>query len=365
MDKPIIKRISMIAAIIIVIGLIFLADLVNSTIPKDDPTHEDIYYHFLEGERLVNGINPYERILGGDTRTNQKYPTYFPLFYEIAFLSQKMGLSNFESWIHLFQKFFIWFEYLIALLLFAVMAAKNFEWGGVIAAGFWLFNRWTLYIITSINFDFIPILFMLLGFVLFPRRKWLAMVFFSISLALKQIGIFVAPLFVIWTFIAEDNFVKGIKQAVKCGFVIASVPFISSIPFLFWSLTGFIQSIAFSAARLADTHINLKADSVDFMMGWVGLPARIPMLILLLAIYWMAAKGIGKRYLPAVLIFIIFISFNAVLYNQYFTWLIALIPLLILDYVKVPDNYSLKLLLPHHLIRKNSGMKFGEISPML
>ncbi len=321
----------------------------NSTIPLNDPSKEDIYQSFLEGERLVNGINPYARILDGDMRINQKYPTYFPLFYEISFLSQKVGLVSFESWIDFWKAVFKGFDYLIALFLFTILAAKNLEWGGVVAAGFWLFNRWTLYIITTANFDFIPIFFMLAALALFQRHKWPALFLFSISLALKQIGIFIAPLFVIWVFLAEENHLRGIKQAALSIIVIASVPFVSSLPFIFWNLDGFVRSIAFSATRLADTHTNLMVDSVDALLGWQGLPARIPMGILMLAIYWMAAKGIGKRYLPAVLVFVVFFSFNAVLYNQYLAWLIALVPLLIVDYVDAPENLSF---LPHHPIRK-------------
>ena len=301
---------------------------------------EDIHDAFLEGERLVNGINPYARILGGDMRNNQKYPTYFPLFYEISYLSQKLGLNTFEKWINFHLRIFYWFDYLIALFLYIVLATKNFEWGGVFAAGFWLFNRWTLYTVTTSNFDFIPIFFMLLAFVLFPRHKWLGLFLFSLSLALKQIGIFLAPLFLIWIFIDEHQTLNGIKQAIKGGLVIFSVPFIASLPFIFWSLEGFVKSIAFSATRFADTHSNLKVDSIDSLIGWQGLPARIPMLLLLLAIYWMTARGIGKRYLPAVLIFAVFISFNSVLFNQYFTWMIVFIPLLIVDYLNGTNHLS-------------------------
>lgn len=343
------KRISIICSLIAVISLIFLARPVNSTIPLNDPAKEDIHEAFLEGERLVNGINPYARILDGDMRINQKYPTYFPLFYEMSFLSQKVGLVSFESWIDFWKAVFKGFDYLIALLLYAALAVKNLEWGGVIAAGFWLFNRWTLYIITTANFDFIPIFFMLAALVLFQRQKWLALLLFSLSLALKQIGFFIAPLFVIWMFLAEENHMTGIKKAGLSVIAIASVPLVSSLPFLFWNIEGFMRSIAFSVTRLADTHTNLMVDSVDALLGWQGLPARIPMLILMLAIYWMAAKGIGKRYLLPVLVFIVFLSFNAVLYNQYLTWLIALVPLLIVDYVDAPENFSFW---PHLPLRK-------------
>ncbi|MGC9359398.1 MAG: hypothetical protein ACP5G7_03360 [Anaerolineae bacterium] len=46
-----------------------------------DTQGEDIYYAYIEGQRLVAGENPYERILQGGMLTNDKYATYLPLFY--------------------------------------------------------------------------------------------------------------------------------------------------------------------------------------------------------------------------------------------------------------------------------------------
>jgi hypothetical protein len=305
-------------------------------IPKSDPVQEDIYTAFLEGQRILNGIDPYARILDGDMRINQKYPTYFPLFYEASYLTQKLGLVDFDGWLGFWTKIYKGFYFLIALLLFAALAAKKMWWQGAAAAGFWLFNRWTLYIITTSNFDFLPIFFMLAAFILYPKNKWLAMFLLSISLALKQIGIFIAPLFVIWVYLGENDQRKGLKQALLGGAVIASVPLISSIPFLAWHLEGFIRSIAFSATRFPDTHSNLQVNSLDALMGWQGLAARIPMLLLLLAVYWFTYRGGSRRYLQGVIIFVIFISFNAVLFNQYFAWLISLVPLLIADMLTGP-----------------------------
>src|SRR5512144_1735101 len=98
------KRISLLTSILAVVVLILLSRPVNSPIPKTDPNNEDIHYSFLEGERLVNRQNPYTRIIGSDIRTNQKYPTYFPLFYEVSYFSQNLGLSSFESWLSFFLK---------------------------------------------------------------------------------------------------------------------------------------------------------------------------------------------------------------------------------------------------------------------
>jgi hypothetical protein len=326
------NKISFALSCLVVISMVFLARSWVSVIPKSDPVQEDIYNVFLEGQRILTGVNPYARILEGNMRINQKYPTYFPLYYEASYLTQKLGFTDFDSWLRVWLKIYKGFYFLVALLLYAALAAKRKWWQGTAAAGFWLFNRWTLYVITTSNFDFLPIFFMLAAFILYPKQKWLAVFLLSVSLGLKQIAIFVAPLFVVWVYLEEKNHWKGIKQALMAAVVIASVPLISSIPFLAWNLEGFVRSIAFSATRFPGTHTNLAVNSLDALLGWEGLAARIPMGLLLLAVYWFAYWDAAKRrYLQGVFIFVIFVSFNAVLFNQYFTWLISLVPLLVGD----------------------------------
>src|SRR5438093_13359331 len=59
----------------------------------------DTYYSWVEGRRILNGKNPYERILHGNMQENQKYATYFPLFYEASVLAQVVGFRHYQVWI--------------------------------------------------------------------------------------------------------------------------------------------------------------------------------------------------------------------------------------------------------------------------
>ena len=66
--------------IFVFLGLSWLLINVTSRFYQHDDKNEDVYYIYLEGKRIIDGENPYERILEGDMRINKKYPTYFPLF---------------------------------------------------------------------------------------------------------------------------------------------------------------------------------------------------------------------------------------------------------------------------------------------
>ena len=218
------------------------------------------------------------------------------------------------------------------------------EWAGILAAVFWLFNRWTLKTVASNNMDFIPIFFMLAGLVFFPRKKWFSLLLFSISLAFKQFAIFIAPLFLIWLYTSTADPRARWHQILSGTALIASVPFFTSLPFLLWNAEGMFKSIVFSATRAAETHF--AAPSLDTLIGWQGLPARIPMLILILLVYWLAYSGIGKKYTLAFLVIAIFINFNGVLYEGYMTRFFSLLPLLLADYftgsfgLSLPNPFS-------------------------
>jgi hypothetical protein len=334
------RKTSIIASGLVLAVIIFFAKQVNSSVPMLRLDKQDVYYSYLEGQRINNGTNPYGRILGSDMlNNNKKYATYFPLFYELSALSQRFGLESYDSWIEVWGKIFRLFDLAIALLLFFALAEQKMEWIGVFAAVVWLFNRWTLKTVANNNLDFIPIFFMLAALVFFPRRKNLSLLLFGISLAFKQIAIFIAPLFLVWLYISTTEPRMRLRQVLTGTAWIASVPFFTSLPFLLWNTEGLFKSIIFSATRTAETHF--EAPSMDVFIGLQGLPARLPMLFLMFFVYWLAYRGIGKKYTLAFLVFAIFVNFNNVLYEGYMTWLFALLPMLLVDHI--PGSFNLSI----------------------
>jgi hypothetical protein len=330
------RRVSLITSFLIVVLLILLAREVNFLIPEPALENQDIYFSYVEGKRLREEKNPYARILEGDMRENQKYATYFPVFYELSYISQKLGLQSYLKWIAFWKIVFVLFEFGIALLLYAALARRNLEWIGVFAAAFWLFNRWTLKVVEMSNLDFIPIFLLVLSLELFPSKRWTSLFLFSLSLGFKQIAIFLAPLYLIWVFRQAGS--DKLKQTLKAALVIASVPFVSALPFLFWNAEGFIKSILFSATRFASNQFEIP--SLDVITGWEGLAARLPMMALMLMIYVFAFMGKGRKYVAALLIMSVFLDFNSVLYSQYPAWLVPLVPLIFLDFddsVNLPE----------------------------
>jgi hypothetical protein len=326
------RRISLATSFMAVLLLVYFAREVNLLIPQPPLEGQDIYYSYVEGKRLTQGKNPYARILDGDMRENQKYATYFPVFYELSYLSQELGLHSYLRWIGFWRIVFMAFELLVAVLLYILLARERLEWPGVFAAAFWLFNRWTLKVVEMENLDFIPIFLLILSLALFSRYKWWSLFLFSLSLGFKQIAIFLIPLYLIWVW--REAAKNKLTATLLAGLVIASVPLISGLPFLFWNARGFILSVLFSATRLASDQFGLP--SLDVIAGWEGPLARLGMLGLVGLAYIFAFRGYGGRYFVVFVIMSIFVDFNSVLYSQYPSWVVPFIPLI---FIELRDGY--------------------------
>ena len=304
----------------------FVALRINMRFWGLDTRGSDTYYSWVEGQRILDGINPYERILHGNMRENRKYATYFPLFYEASALIQRFGYRKYEAWISFYRYVFLACNLAIGFALFTLTYSKRTWAFSLLAVLFWYFSRWTLTASKIVALDFIPILFLVVSLGTFDRHRKTSLLLLSFSLAVKQIAIFIVPLYLIW----EYQQSRSLKKVMIAGLWIVSVPFIASTPFLIWNAEGFIKSIAFSVTRDATNSYNWETvDIVANLNGWIG---RIPILVLLLGTYFASWQKTIGRYAAAMLIMAIFISFNPVLYVQYFAWLIALIPLAVSEW---------------------------------
>lgn len=323
-------------AVITIYAYVWVMDLWDN-----DAEQEDIYYIWLEGKRILEGDNPYERILAGNMRDNDKYATYFPLFYLLSAGMQFIGFRDFSDWLEVWRVIFLIFNLAIAALIFQQIHRHQGLVLALFAALFWLFNRWTLHVTYIAQIEFITIFFLLLSLVILPKHKYTACILFSVSLAIKQIAVFLLPLYLIWIWQLSDRY--KLRQTLTALLIIVSIPVITSIPFLLWHSEGYIKSILFSATRESSTHFGVQ--SLDALIDnefteFVGIRAKIPMLFLIFLIY-ISSFNIGV-YTGVFLVMLTFIDFNSVIFRQYICWTIPFALLLVCDY-KIRDLISHKL----------------------
>ncbi len=316
-------------ALLLLLVILLAGAAVNVGTWSSETKGEDIYYAWVEGGRILNGENPYARVLAGNMSDNDKYATYFPVFYELSALTQWAGLADYQPWIAFWRVLFLAFNLAIGALLFFLLYPRGQLLAAVFAAAFWLFNRWTLHVTQVAHLDFIPIFLLVASLGLFRKHRWASLFLFSLSLGVKQIGVFLAPLYLIWTW--QDVEVKGdrLKHTLLAALVIASVPIVASLPFLVWNAEGLVKSVLFSATRNPADHFNVA--SLDGLMGWLGWPGRLPMFALLLLSYALAWRRKVGLYMGSLIVMAIFVDFNTVLFRQYLAWIVPLIPLVMCD----------------------------------
>jgi hypothetical protein len=309
--------------VFVAIGLIAGALAVDAKLQRTDLRDDDIYYSWVEGERILRGVNPYERVLGGDMRVNDKYATYFPGFYLLSAGLQASGWQDFQSWVGFWRPVFLSCMIGIGIALWLGLSAWGAPILGLGAMAFWLFNRWTLAVSSVVHLDFPPLLFLVLALLVWRRNQYWAAFCFSISLALKQIALFVAPLLLVWAWLDAP---PGHRLRRTLGvFLCASVlPILLSVPFLAWNAEGYAKSVLFSATRVEGGHFP-AAPALDLVLGWDGALNRAPFYLFVAFVYVAASKRTLTRETAAALVMVAFTGFNRTLFYQYMVWPIPLV----------------------------------------
>ena len=294
----------------------------------------DIYYSWLEGKRILAGENPYARVLAENMRDNDKYATYFPLFYWLSASTQLLGFKDYSAWISFWRPIFLMFNLGIASLLFYHLYQNSFLNLGLFASLFWLLNRWTLNINRSSNLEFIPIFFGLLSLMILRKNKYISFLIFGLSLSFKQITIFLLPLYLIWAWQSSEG--NKFKDTLIAVLLILSIPAITSLPFIVWNAEGFFKSILFSATRNPAGHVNALSLDAWIKLSipeFIGLRAKLPMLGLMSLVFISFMKRQIGIYASVLLIMSVFVDFNSVIFNQYFCWVVPFIPLSICEMI--------------------------------
>jgi len=294
--------------------------------PKGEDLNDDIYFTFLEGDRLLSGVNPYARVLEGDMRENEKYATYLPLFYYLSAGIQRLGLVEYAQWVAFWRLVFLIASSWIATTVFLEAWSTRLKAFAVAASLFWLFNRWTLHVSISADLDFLPLALLLTAWALLEKRPRAALVVLGTSIAIKHYGVFLAPLFLmsIWRTSTHPK-----ARIWKDLLLLGSVPLIASLPFLFLEAEGFVKSILFSLNRNPMATGDLY--SVDALLGWSGWAARIPMFGLIVLIYVAVWRGRLGAYASSLLVLATVTFFNSVFFTSYMVWIMPFVPLACLE----------------------------------
>jgi hypothetical protein len=301
----------------------------------------DIYFEYEAAKELQKGGNPYNRILEGNMIENDKYATQLPLyFYTLSYIRQMSG-NGFEEFLENFRVIVFWSHVVGGVMIYLLFREANKKLYGYCASLFFLFNVWSLNSFLNLKQDLPAIALLLLSYFFFRKSKfrWLSYILYGLSLGIKHIGVFIAPMYLMPLIHKQDSYKKfGINVL-----LLFLTIFIPSASLFFDNPASFINSMLFSLTRTPlDSEITfgynklLTTYNPSFNTGtlYQQLLPRLPLLISSLLCFLLLVL---KRIPISMYLFLsvlVFATFNPIIFPQYFTWVTPLASICILDYVQ-------------------------------
>ncbi len=329
--------------ITLLILVIFLASVVRTANYKQTWEFErsDLFYEYSSSIETGAGYNPYKKILDGDLLINRKYATLFPLYYFFLFGITIYSNFNFEKFLFNYREILFIAQIIGAFFIYLIFRRENKKFVGFIAATFFIFNRWSINVLSDGKQDFLALAFLLGSLYFFRSRSKISYFLYGISLGMKHLGIFILPLYLVPLF-----FEKKLKKESIINLALLGAPIlIPSVYYMFDNFKSFAYSMAFSFTRKSATtsipsgyekllilyNVGVKNNTVFFYM----IP-RLPLVIF----YFLNVAGLFfKKLTPSQYLlgtFFIFVAFNPVLFDQYITWIT---PFVFMSFAKI-DNFK-------------------------
>ncbi len=291
-----------------------LAAVLNS-FWSHDTAGDDIGYYWQRGGQIKSGENPYKCALDN---TCIGYPAHFPLVYWMSAGMQQLGLTEYEDWIEVWRVIvtIVWFGG--AGLLGAWLWRRKQPVLGVLAALFWLFNRWSLYVARIAHTDFLGVVSLIGAVTLVEQHALWAALILGVSLSVKQVAVVFVPVFLISVW-QRTRPGKKVKITLLAAVLVSAIPVVSILPFVWDNPAAVVKGLTYSVTREARMDYDLPALPVVLDFGSVGKMVVVGgMMALVYAALWWRKINI---YEAGLAIFTILIGFFPTLLHQYFVWL--------------------------------------------
>ncbi len=294
----------------------------------------DIPHIWAEGMNLAEGRNPYASIRGSDMlRAQDYYAIYLPGFYILTAGTYFLGLRQFQDWIPYWFTLCILMHWMAGALVWEFAWRQGNFWLGLPLAAFLWLNRWALATLCVPGLECAILLAISVAVLLYATHKRASFLVLGLSLAIKQAAVFVVPLFLVWAW-RDASPDRRLKETARAALLICGIPIAVSVPFFFWSPSDFLRSILFSVSRVAESEFH--APSIEAYWGLESSAGKLPMLALFATIYWAALKGHIGRFVSIFFVFAVYACFSPVLFSQYMHWMVALVPLAVLEASRAP-----------------------------
>ncbi|RMG43437.1 MAG: hypothetical protein D6719_03800 [Candidatus Dadabacteria bacterium] len=293
----------------------------------------DIEAIWQEGDRICHLKNPYSRIHVEGSGI-KKPPVYLPGFYlGSCLISKALGINTFREWIKLWTVANTALGLILGLILFLYGLYSGRFVPACIVLVLWTLGRWSLHSLASNQINMPALIPFALALMLYKRNQTISLLLLGLSLSIKQIAVFTAPVFVLYGLSTlKDSYKDSLKKAFRRAFYIIIIPLLITLPFLVDDFSGVLLSISYSAERASD----LKALRVAETTGISPALQSMLMYFTMLLVYLDSLKGRYSLSALVSLVMLVFVTLNRVVFTQYLLW--ALLPLAVLYLSDAKDS---------------------------
>jgi hypothetical protein len=334
------KKFQLIVEIAIFFGISVFVIYTHLTNVRPIGTGNDIGVEFRTGIDLRQGINPYKRISTDDLLRNEKFATLLPAYYYFLLGIAHISNYEFETYIDAFRAVIYLSQIVGGFYLYMIFRRKGHKLLGFLALAFYLLNRWNIDNTADLKQDSIAIGILMASLYYFEDRPKASYFLYGLSLAIKQIGVFILPLYLLPFLQGKRAFKNNLKNSIWI-----LIPTLApALTFMMDDLFTFMLSMIFSFTRApaSNASVTFGYERILVRYNFTGIGFLTPFfymlpraILVLLSLSAIAGLYLGKikKSFYIFTAFLIFATFNPVVYDQYLVWAMAFAIFSVSDYL--------------------------------
>lgn len=316
----------------------------NNTYGLKALTNSDIHWEYEWSISVINNVNPYLKQNPQHMLTQEKVPGLLPLYFYVLGSLAKIADYSVVSFFDLLRVVIFFIHITLGVTIYLLVRSHG-KVVALLCMLVFMFNRWVLGSSFQLKQDSLACLLLLVSIHNLKNKKYLAFLLYGLATGIKHLTLLVFPIYLLY--MAEPILVsiKNTRVSAKVLkpisvsallFLLFLAPLvISAFPFVTKTPDKFAASLLYNLTREPEgENVRVGFDKLLILYNqdqnntqfYYMLP-RLPFVLILLLVAYLYMSHKINVWVYCALTYTVFIGFNPVVFNQYYTWLFVFVPL--------------------------------------
>ncbi len=309
----------------------------------------DVHRGFQRGVNVLNGVNSYLEFNPERMLHQEKVPGFFPLYFQLMAVIARISNYSFVLFLDSLR-YLVFAAYSLVGIVIYLLLRKQSKLLGILGMVIFMFNRWTLNNAFDLKQDTYVLAVLFISLLLLKKNKALSFLLFGVATAIKHLTIFLFPIYLLELFLPimenrsdwrNKKFLGYLGRFFVYAFLLILPILGPSIPYIIETPQHYTSSIMYNLTRDPESNTTTLSTGFDkvlvlynqdrFQNNFFYMLPRLPMFVsfCIIALLYFTKKLTLWKY--SAFAYLIFIGFNPVLFGQYYTWLMAFLPLVLVE----------------------------------